>query len=185
VGSPDQDRCTEAKANLKLWAQRRDLHDQIIFLTSVACRVGELLSIRFRDCKVEKRKGGELELVVELRGKRGHRVAIGAGEAAAIVKRRSTNHDPADLVFPDNRRAAFKHLLKAAKLYRDADGFSRNLKSLRSTGISFRILAGDDLLMIARNCGVSLNVIDQFYARKLTSLMGREKLGRSVLHAED
>ena len=68
----------------------------------------------------------------------------------------------ATLVFPEHHRDALRELLKAAKLYRDSQGFTRNFKSLRATAISFRLLdePNPSLLMIARNAGTNVAMIE-------------------------
>ena len=84
------------------------------------------------------------------------------------------------LIFPVHHREAFTELLKAADLHIDKrTRFERNFKSLRATSISFEILRGapsPNLLMIARNAGTSVAQIDDFYARRLTALMGKDVL---------
>jgi hypothetical protein len=55
------------------------------------------------------------------------------------------------------------------------------MKSLRATAISFRVLKGDDLWLIARNAGTSITMIDTFYARRLSAELGRDVLGQSAV----
>ena len=72
-----------------------------------------------------------------------------------------------DLIFKDDSVRAFQSLLKAADLYEDGDGNTRNRKALRATGISFRILEGANVTLIANNSGTSINSISNFYAKHL------------------
>ena len=95
------------------------------------------------------------------------RTVVGRAAAAKIFKQRKKNadDDPNALVFPIHYREAFTELLKAANLHIDQrTKFQRNFKSLRATAISFRILESEqpNLLMIARNAGTSVQMIDQF-----------------------
>jgi len=90
-------------------------------------------------------------------------------------------------VFPEKCRDGFQALLKEAGLLVDAQGFRRNLKSLRATAISFRLLeAGPkaNLLMIARAAGTSVQMIDQFYAKRLTAEMYKDDLSQSFITFE-
>ena len=54
------------------------------------------------------------------------------------------------------------------------------MKSLRATSISFQLLDNPELNMqgIARNAGTSIQMIDQFYAKRLTAEMHRESLSK-------
>ncbi len=57
-------------------------------------------------------------------------------------------------------------------------GFTQNFKSLRATAISFEILGTDqpNLLLIARNAGTSILMIDKYYAQRLSAEMGKDIL---------
>jgi hypothetical protein len=78
-------------------------------------------------------------LVADVRGKRGQRTIVAPPEAAQIIKQRQGSEGDA-LVFPEHHKDGFRELLEAAKLYRDHQGFTRNMKSLRATAISFRVM---------------------------------------------
>jgi hypothetical protein len=143
------------------------------------------LNLRFRDCRFERLNGGEI-LVADVQGKRGGRTIVAPPEAASIIKARLATRESDDLVFPEHHRDAFQELLKAAKLYRTKDGFTRNMKSLRETAISFRVMQPNaNLLMIARNAGTSVAMIDAFYAKRLTAETAKAELGKSVMGKGD
>jgi hypothetical protein len=131
---------------------------------------------------VEKNAEGDEILICEVRGKRGGRTVVGRRAAAGIYQRRMKQADdssPNALVFPVHHREALTELLKAADLHLDQrTGFERNFKSLRAAAISFAILDSDqpNLLLIARNAGTSVAMIDQFYARRLSAEMGKDLL---------
>lgn len=93
-------------------------------------------------------------------------------------------------MFPHHCRDGFRELLIAADLHEDHFGFTRNLKSMRATAISTRILENPtlNLAVIARNAGTSVAMIDNFYAARLTAEMSKHELSqmpedlRAVLH---
>lgn len=161
--------------------QRQDTHDQMVFLVNSMMRVGEMLSLHFRDCRLDANDEGEKILLCEVTGKRGGRTCVALSGAASVYERRlkAAGNDKDAVVFAEHHREAFKELLKEAGLYIDKKtGFERNFKSLRSTGISFRILNHPEinLQMLARSCGTSTNMIDMFYAKRLTAEMGKDHL---------
>jgi integrase len=143
-------------------------------------RVGELLALRFRDCTIQRNAAKQLILLAEVTGKQGTRTIVALREAAEVIQKRleAAGRDKNARVFAEHHRDAFQALLKAAGLYEDAQGFSRNLKSLRATSISFAILDSPqpNLLLIARNAGTSVAMIDQFYAKRLTAEMHADAL---------
>lgn len=174
-------RVVEAEGNPRVHQQRDELDDQIIFAVATMCRVGEMLALRFRDCKVKKNSDGEEILFCEVKGKRGIRSMVGRSKAAMVYKRRlrAAGDDQSQLIFPTHHRDAFRELLKAADLHIDPiSGFERNFKSLRATAISLRILESPEpnLLLIARNAGTSVHMIDKFYAQRLSAEMGSDLL---------
>jgi integrase len=173
-----------ADAKGKVLLQRSDMHDQMVFMVATMLRVGEMLALRFRDCRLEKSPNG-LILVADVKGKRGSRTIVAPREAALLIKKHQPTGNNPDLnakVFPAHHRDAFRQLLEAADLYEDGQGFTRNMKSLRATAISFRVLQPNpNLLMIARNAGTSLAMIDTFYAKRLSAEMGKGELGKSVM----
>ncbi len=162
--------------------QRDDLDAQIRWMIGTMMRVGEMLDVRYRDCRVEKNKKGETILICQVQGKRGGRTVVGRRMAAWVYKDRLKRLKPSkdDLIFPVHHREAFTELLKAANLHIDKrTGFERNFKSLRATAISFEILRGapsPNLMMIARNAGTSVAMIDAFYSKRLTAEMGKDVL---------
>lgn len=182
------ERIAEALENPRLHRQRYDLDQQMHWMVGTMMRVGEMLAVRYRDCRVQKNKKNDWVLVAEVKGKRGIRTVIGRHEAAKVYDDRlhglyEATKDLNALVFPIHHREAFTELLKAAGLHRDSrDGFERNFKSLRCTAISFAVLRGapnPNLLLIARNAGTSIAMIDQFYARRLSAEMGLDELTKS------
>lgn len=174
--------------NPRLHKQRLELDQQIRFMVNTMLRVEEAFPakpgktpLRYCDCRVQKNAKKQWVLVCEVKGKRGERTSVGRHEAAKIFDdRKSRASDMTALVFPVHHREAFTELLKEAGLHKDnRGGFERNFKSLRCTAISLAILRGapsPNLLMIARNAGTSVAMIDAFYARRLSAEMGLDVL---------
>jgi len=88
------------------------------------------------------------------------------------------SQNPKQPVFPvKSFKRSFDNLLKAAGLLRDRDGRKRTAYSLRSGYITQRLLLGDDVATVARNCRTSEAMIERFY-NKLDPIMKRESLMR-------
>lgn len=174
-----EQRLRAAKHNPRLLRQRQDLDDFMRFMVASMCRVDESLTLRFSNCRFEHSDGQDV-LIAQVIGKRGTRTIVAIEQATIIVLDRRTRVE-GDQVFPEHHRDAFRELLKAADLYTDAVGFTRNFKSLRATAISFRLLEPNaNLLLIARNAGTSLAMIDQFYAKRLSAEMHLDELSKPL-----
>jgi hypothetical protein len=164
--------------NKKVRRQRVDVWDFMLFLTASMLRIGELRTLRYRSCRIEKNRDGDELLLCEVTGKRGTRTVVADIGAVDIYRQRLESAKPDDLIFPAHCRDAFRELLIAADLRKDHNGFTRNLKSLRATAISRRILESPELNLqiIARNAGTSTLMIDKFYAARLTAEMHKDEL---------
>jgi hypothetical protein len=173
------ERMRDATNNPRLLTQRRDCHDFAVFMVHSMMRVEELRHLRFSDCRVDTNSQGEEILVCDVEGKTGPRQCVCLPGAASVYKRRYREDQKTALIFPHKTRDAFRSLLEAAKLQVDPSGHTRNLKWLRSTGISFRVLDGSaDIFAIARNAGTSVQMVDDFYAKPLGALMKKDELTR-------
>jgi integrase len=162
-------------SNWRLRRLRADLYQFIITMVETCARVEELRQLTAG--QVTFRDGYAL---VDVRGKRGHRQAVAGGAALDVLKLRVEGEAPderlapGDRVWTQSQRDGFANLLEAAGLAEDTFGNPRNLKCLRSTGISFRVLAGapsPNLVAIARQAGTSIEVIDRYYVRPLSAEM--------------
>jgi len=71
---------------------------------------------------------------------------------------------PADHVFPGNHIKMFNALLDRSELKLDRDGNRRAAYSLRHTYICMRLMEGADIFHIAKNCRISVEMIEKFYA---------------------
>jgi integrase len=162
-------RLSEVSGNRRLTQQRLDLYQFIVTMVEACMRVEELRQltaghIRFRDGYA----------LMDVRGKRGHRQAVAGGVAFEVLQMRVEGLAPGDRVWRYSQRDGFANLLDAAGLAEDSFGNPRNLKCLRSTGISLRVLAGapsPNLVAIARQAGTSIEVIDRYYVRRLSAEM--------------
>lgn len=155
--------------NRRLARQREDVYEFIITMVETCMRVEELRHLKAG--QVTFRDGYAL---VDVRGKRGYRQAVAGGMALPILRRRVEGRAPGDRLWRHSQRDGFANLLDAAGLATDAFGNPRNLKCLRSTGISFRVLAGapsPNLVAIARQAGTSIEVLDRYYVRRLSAEM--------------
>jgi len=170
----------EHAPNVRVKRQRQDVHDLMIFLVDSMLRVGEVRTLKFASCRVETNADGDKMLLCEVTGKHGTRTVVALRGAAWVYERRMKQYDPTGLLFPEHSRDAFRELLIAAGLREDAFGFERNLKSLRATSISFRLLDNPEmnLQIVARNAGTSVQMIDTYYAKRLTAEMSKEALSK-------
>jgi hypothetical protein len=174
-------RLIEAEGNKRLHQQRKDLFQFMIFMVESMLRVDELRELTVGQVRLMQ-EGKIKYLIIDAQGKRGHRSVIAGGQAVRIFKERREGLKPTAKLWEHKQRDGFRELLIAAKLRVDAFGRPRNLKSLRATAISFRILAGapsPNLLLIARNAGTSVAMIDNFYAKRLSAELGATELSQS------
>lgn len=163
--------------NVRTKKQRQDTHDFAVFMVHSMMRVDEVRHLTFGDCRVGKNSKGEPILRVNVRiSKTGERPDVVCLKGAVSVYQRRLTKDtaPTDLIFPHSHIGTFRELLKAANLYwytavveGEECRFTRNAKSLRATGISFRILNGANLMLVAKNSGTSVLSIQHFYANYL------------------
>jgi hypothetical protein len=170
--------CKHAEARIhdvahdaRLARQRQETYDIARFMVASMCRVKEWQRLTFAHCKVEQ-VGAQQTLRMELQGKKGFRIGYASPDAVKIYERRKGEEGKSKL-FAQHHVRAFKKLLEDANLYYDAFGNTRNYKSLRATAISFALLKGVDIIWVARNAGTSIEMIDKFYAKRLTAEVGK------------
>jgi integrase len=163
-----------AMKNKRLKRQRQDCHDFMVFMVHSAMRVEEAENLTFDDCQLERNAEGEeiLNCHVRISKKEEREGVMCAPPAAEVYKRRqSACATSQSKIFPHQCEGAFEKLLKAAGLYYVREGggsiAKRNLKSLRSTAISFQVLSGVNLVLIANNSGTGISSIDKFYVKRL------------------
>ena len=151
----------------------------MIFSVHSGMRVNEVLSTKFKQCKIDKNKDGELCLIIKnVVGKNDVRNVVGlVGAVRAYERLKQRNEpNPGDLLFPEHHRDQFNSLLKSTGMKTDSLGNVRNARSFRSTYIMFRLIYGTPIKDIATNCGNSSTVIDKYYAKYITSKDLKDRL---------
>jgi hypothetical protein len=156
-------------------------------------RVKETLGIHYEDCQIgtnvdgkfvpDEINGDEIcftlydEPDMEHHAKTGDRQvrgSIAAVRAFRRLQKRNPDHKPNDRIFPHHHRDALNALLEEAKLKVDKFGKTRNAKSFRTTYINFQIDKEVDAEWISRNCGTSLQMIQQYYADRDIHRVGKK-----------
>lgn len=167
-----------------------ELLDFIIIMIATYIRSSEWADLKHGDINVVgDGPTPHLEIAIN-RGKTGKRRVWSMPEAVGaydrLVARQGSNQS--DFVFVRGRntrngaiawmRKAFATLLKATALERDEFGSKRVIYSLRHTGLSLRIIEGDhvDPILLARNAGTSVEMLERFYSSRVSPLNNLENL---------
>lgn len=148
------------------------LHDQILFMTNTGIRPDEAKRLEYRDVEiVEDEDTNETILLISVRGKRGIGYCKSMPGAVLPFQRMMDRNkpNPTDLMFSIDHRSLFNRILADLDLKFDREGNRRTLYSLRHSYISFRLLEGADIYMIAKNCRTSVEMIEKHYARHLAN----------------
>lgn len=105
-------------------------------------------------------------LEIHVHGKRGVGFCKSTTGAVFPFKRllERNKPKPTDRIFPHNHTKQFNRILNLLDLKFDREGNRRSLYSLHHSHISFRLLEGADIYMIAKNCRTSVKMIEQHYA---------------------
>jgi len=167
-------RITEPGLNPRAQRQRQELYWFMLISVGAALRVGEAYSLRWRDCELVTLNDKDHTEAVHMRvlGKhsRGGRREEAYGMFGAVTSFKAMQAarpeaKPDDPLFTENHREGIKELLKEAKLREDAEGRTRDAKSLRQTGISLRLDLGPnpDYRDIAKWARTSPAMIASFY----------------------
>lgn len=159
-------------------AERRELYWMILFCVGGCLRVDEARSLRFSDCQLSaialEGKKKEPVLLMKVLGKHSPNGRVredafglyGAVSAFKDLRKHRPDAKPEDLLFESHHRYGFRELLKACSLRQTTDGRTRDLKSLRPTGISLRLDLGPkniDYRAIAKFSRTSPEMIAKFY----------------------
>ena len=154
----------------------------ITFMTNTLLRPSEVKDLRHRNIQIIEREFRYLRITKEKSKTRNVKPIVSQEAAVDIYKDIQKYHrgyTQDDFVFfPHfaNRTTAmremgvlFNFILQQAGLKKSATGENRTLYCLRHTGISLRLLKGDNvnLKLLADNAGTSVEMIDRFYASKL------------------
>ncbi len=167
-------RVDDSDQNPRSQRQRQELYWFMLISVGAALRVGEAYSLRWRDCELIKLNDPDHTEAVHMRvlgkhsrgGKREEAYGMfGAVTAFKAMKAARPEAKADDKLFTENHREGMKELLIKAKLRTDADGQTRDSKSLRQTGISLRLELGPypDYRDIAKWARTSPAMIAAFY----------------------
>jgi integrase len=182
---------TKTRANIRekkgtRWHEHaKELHDFVLFVANTGMRIGEARNVRFCDVKLAEDINGIDEkkpilIISNIKGKRGTgscKSYFGAVRPfERLLERSGLKEDEwrqsTELVFKHHHRDMFNSVLKAIKLKDTADRppRKRDLMSLRHTYICMRLLNGVGVYEIANNCRTSVSMIENHYARWLSSV---------------
>ena len=167
-------RIDEPDLNPRSKRQRQELYWFMLISVGAALRVGEAYSLRWRDCELitlnDKDHTEAVHMKVLGKHSRGGRREEAYGMFGAVTSFKAMQAarpeaKPDDPLFTENHREGIKELLKEAKLREDAEGRTRDAKSLRQTGISLRLDLGPnpDYRDIAKWARTSPAMIASFY----------------------
>jgi hypothetical protein len=167
-------RIAENGLNARTKRQRQELYWFMLICVGAALRVGEAYSLRWRDCELIKLNDKDHTEAVHMRvlgkhsrgGQREDAYGMfGAVSAFKAMQRERPDAKPDDPLFTENHREGMKEALIAAGLRTDAQGKTRDSKSLRQTGISLRLDLGPnpDYRDIAKWARTSPAMIAAFY----------------------
>ena len=163
----------------------KELHDFVLFVANTGLRIGEARNVRFCDVKYAEDLNEHNEklpvlIISNIKGKRGTgscKSYFGAVRPfERLLERSGLKEDEwrqsTELVFKHYHRDMFNAVLKAIKLKDTADRppRKRDLMSLRHTYICMRLLNGVGVYEIANNCRTSVTMIENHYARWLSSV---------------
>ncbi|HUR35952.1 MAG TPA: hypothetical protein VM032_19250 [Vicinamibacterales bacterium] len=138
-------RISEEGLNPRTRRQRQELYWFMLICVGAALRVGEAYSLRWRDCQLIKLNDEDHTEAVHMwvlgkhsRGGRREEAYGMFGAVSAFKAMRAERPDakPDDPLFLENHREGMKELLDKAGLRYDAEGRTRDSKSLRQMGIS-------------------------------------------------
>lgn len=163
----------------------KELHDFVLFVANTGLRIGEARNVRFCDVRYEEdltAKGDKKPILIisNIKGKRGTgscKSYFGAVLPFKRLLKRSNLKDDewqksTQLLFKHYHRDMFNAVLKEIKLKETVDRppRKRDLMSLRHTYICMRLLNGVGVYEIANNCRTSVAMIENHYARWLSSV---------------
>ena len=155
-----------------------ELYCFLLIVVGGALRVGEAYSLRWSDCRettltTDDGEGEEPAIHVKVLGKHSRGgvredgwLLFGGVEGYKLLRTRRDGDASDAPLFRYNHEAGFRALLQSLELYVDPHtGMTRNTKSLRVTGINFRLLKNphvslNDMRKWARTSVVQL---EQFY----------------------
>jgi integrase len=173
------------KKGTRWYEHAKELHDFVLFVANTGLRIGEARNVRFCDIKYaddvnEYNEKKPILIISNIKGKRGTgscKSYFGAVRPFERLLKRSDLKEvewqnSTKLLFSHYHRDMFNAVLKAINLKETADRppRKRDLMSLRHTYICMRLLNGVGVYEIANNCRTSVTMIENHYARWLSSV---------------
>jgi len=156
-------------------------------LANSGIRVGEANNLRVRDVVPFKDNLGRTNVQLHVRGKTGARVVIPRVSAHRYLTRVLTRHPdphPDAWLFCDHTGKPittliepFNQVLHHAGIMKNSSGEKFTLYSLRHFYATQGIRAGWDVLLIAKNMGTSVAVIEAYYGKHATAVSMATSLG--------
>lgn len=153
-----------------------DLHDYVLFMANTGLRPDEAQRLEYRDVEVIKEPGFRDRILhIEVRGKRGVGYCKSMPGAVQPFLRMQKRHGgkPDALIFPASkvRRTLFNTILTELGLKTDREGQVRTAYSLRHTYICLRLIDRAEIYALAKNCRISVEMIQTFYADHIKHLL--------------
>ena len=170
-----RDRALESGLNPRTQRQRQELYCFLLICVGGALRVDEAHSLRWLDCQLETLNDADKTEAVHmmvfgkhspLTGKREEAYALYEGVMGfKLLQSLRPTAKPTDPLFLEKHRDGMRELLIDADLRLNADGISRDSKSLRQTGMSMRLDLGPspDYRDIAKWARTGVGQIGKFY----------------------
>lgn len=194
---------TEGKKGIAL-TRRHMMRDYVLFLANTGVRTGtETKGLKWKHIRLEVQDGVEYVLV-NVDGKTGKREAVARHSIVRPLERllhRQTKYADKSLrealserlddyvfAFPNGKECAnyiglFKVFLNSCDLLEDPrTGTERTLYSLRHFFITQSLLRGTPAAAIAKQCGTSIQMIDDFYSHVTALLSAKSLAGKTRLN---
>lgn len=189
----DEDEWAKLRKRLKKWCEeeygsthgphalaanhRLLFHEYVLFMCNSGLRPNEARLLRWGDITKVKDANGTMQIQLNVpSGKTGPRLCIptdAAGRYLERIKKRSKYVAPSDHVFSyeggkpisvATMSTKFSRFLADTDLERDRNQRRRTLYSLRHSYATFRLLEDIDFLVLARNMGTSVQMIEKHYS---------------------
>ena len=173
-----RDHAKAAKGTSWQWAAEQ-LHDYVLFMVNTGIRPDEANNLEYRDVEIVQYEEDEAAILeIEVRGKRGVGYCMSMPGAVRPFQRLVARNQPkpTDCLFPANHKKQFNRILEREHLKFDWDGNRRTAYSLRHTYICLRLLEGADIYQIAKNCRISVEMIEKHYATHIKDRIDHSKV---------
>jgi integrase len=163
----------EGRGKGGVWT-RNMAYNFMLVMTNTGMRTIEAANLRWRDIDVRKDKEGRAFVCINVHGKDKFRELVAADSVASYLDRiralsRATGPD--DFVFStyNGKPAKTLYILSITDLLRKsnqlfgASGSRRSSYCFRHTYATFRLMAGVDVFMLAKQMGTSVQMIEDYY----------------------